>query len=342
MVAFEDAERLLRVAPPVVRGQRSARVADPTADPDNDLEEHRAKELVKLPPSWDWRERSPSVREVVDQRACGACWAVATATCLADRAAIATNGSPRFSPLELIVAARGCRGCRGCGVSEAMRHAASAGLADVRRIQCDVDFPADFSGVREASAWPEEAAALRDCFQFTKSERYFFASPETAGSCESIKREIFARGPVVATMRLFPDFLAGSDPARGRRAFEETGGVYEHSTAYGGADAPEAVRERAYGFHAVVLVGWGQTREVTPRAFWIVRNSWGASWGEGGFFRAAMSEQANGARGPNAVVGLDVPVEQQRAGRRVRVGGVAFCAVRGRRLQRASSSKARR
>lgn len=340
MVAFEDAERLLRVAPPADRGQRIARVADPIADPDNDLEERRAGELVVLPPSWDWRELSPGVREVLDQRACGACWAIATATCLADRAAIATNGAPRFSPLEIIVAARGCRGCRGCGVSEAMRHAASAGLVDARRMQCDVDFPADFGGVREASAWPEEAAALRDCFRLTSSERYFFAPAETAGSCESIKREIFARGPVVATMRLFPDFLVGSDPARGRPAFEETGGVYEHSTAYGGAGAPEAARERAYGFHAVVLVGWGQTREVTPRAFWIARNSWGAGWGEGGFFRAAMSEQPGGARGPNAAVGLDVPVEQRRAGRSVRVGGVAFCAVR--RRQRASSSKARR
>jgi cathepsin L len=342
MVAFEDAERLLRVAPPADRGQRSARVADPTADPDNDLEERRTEGFMGLPRAWDWRERSSGVREVLDQRACGACWAVATATCLADRSAIATNGAPRFSPLELIVAARGCRGCRGCGVSEAMRHVASDGLADARRMQCDVDFPTDFGGVREASAWPEEADALLDCFRRAESERYFFAPPESAGSCEAIMREIYARGPVVATMRLFPDFLVGSDPARGKSAFAETGGIYEHSTAYGGGDAPEAARERAYGFHAVVLVGWGHTRDAAPRAFWIVRNSWGASWGEGGFFRAAMSEQPGGARGPNAAVGLDVPIERRRAGRRVRVGGVAFCTVLRRELQRGSDHRPRR
>lgn len=33
--------------------------------------------------------------------------------------------------------------------------------------------------------------------------------------------------------------------------------------------------------HEVSIVGWGSK----PYPHWIVRNSWGSFWGEGGFFR---------------------------------------------------------
>lgn len=40
--------------------------------------------------------------------------------------------------------------------------------------------------------------------------------------------------------------------------------------------------------HAVLLVGWGRTTEGLD--YWVVRNSWGASWGEKGYVRIARSE----------------------------------------------------
>jgi len=37
--------------------------------------------------------------------------------------------------------------------------------------------------------------------------------------------------------------------------------------------------------HAVVLVGYDDTADIP---FWKLRNSWGANWGEDGYFRIAQ------------------------------------------------------
>ena len=41
--------------------------------------------------------------------------------------------------------------------------------------------------------------------------------------------------------------------------------------------------------HSVVIIGWGK-EEKTGTGYWIVRNSWGAEWGEGGYLKILMSE----------------------------------------------------
>lgn len=85
---------------------------------------------------------------------------------------------------------------------------------------------------------------------------------------EATKAEIFARGPVVASIN-------------GHGLADYIGGVYSNSTAS---------RETT---HAVSITGWGRD-ENKQQDYWIVRNSWGEYWGEMGFFRIAMGQNILG------------------------------------------------
>jgi cathepsin B len=46
-------------------------------------------------------------------------------------------------------------------------------------------------------------------------------------------------------------------------------------------------KSEKYGGHAVVIVGWGETE---TEKYWIVRNSWGNSWGDEGYFKILRGE----------------------------------------------------
>lgn len=44
--------------------------------------------------------------------------------------------------------------------------------------------------------------------------------------------------------------------------------------------------------HAVNMVGWGVSD--AGKEYWIIRNSWGTSWGENGYIRIAVKNSGNG------------------------------------------------
>jgi hypothetical protein len=63
-----------------------------------------------------------------------------------------------------------------------------------------------------------------------------------------------------------------------------SGGVYRNATA------------KVSGAHAVKVVGFGYEKQTTADDplddwYWIVANSWGTRWGDGGNFKISMSER---------------------------------------------------
>jgi hypothetical protein len=78
--------------------------------------------------------------------------------------------------------------------------------------------------------------------------------------------ELIRGGPGVVSLMVKNDF------------FGYAGGIYAPS-----------VNASEVGGHAVTLVGWGEEKGAP---YWIVQNSWGAGWGESGFFRIARGQDA--------------------------------------------------
>ncbi len=96
-----------------------------------------------------------------------------------------------------------------------------------------------------------------------------------------MKHEILINGPITSKMLVFTDL-----------ATQYQGGVYSYELDFANS---------LIGSHAVLLVGWGQTElyaeedpEISDGAevtkYWIVKNSWGADWGEQGYFKIRMGD----------------------------------------------------
>lgn len=83
----------------------------------------------------------------------------------------------------------------------------------------------------------------------------------TAGDENELLQAVFEKGPVSVAFQVVDDFGAYSS------------GVYTSSTCENG---PADVN------HAVLAVGYGVENGMD---YWLVKNSWGTSWGDNGFFK---------------------------------------------------------
>lgn len=203
---------------------------------------------TSLPKSVDWR--STLVSPVKDQGLCGACWAFSAAAAIEGQHARKTGRLVELSVQDLL-------DC--CG--EAYENSGCAGGLMDNAFRCT----RDRGSIATADSYPY-VAKVGPC-RFNNS---------TVGASVSGHMVVLPRDDEkmlqVAVATVGPISAAVYSKLPNFRFYSE--GVYKDN--FCGMFEVD---------HAVVVVGYGVADDGT--SYWILKNSWGKSWGQGGYMRLA-------------------------------------------------------
>jgi len=262
----------------------------PKAIPDDRPDEEK---YAGLPTEWDWRNVNGVNYEtpVWNQGNCGSCYAVAGVTSLAARFRVASKMKiqPKFSAQDVLSCSVYNQGCEGGYPFLVVKHAAEFGLINEecnfyqgRDIDCDMtQFQGRFKQ-REISDFKDKKSDDEvECAQKYYVQNYRYVGGYYGGCSEvAMMKEIYQGGPIVV-------------------AFEAPNSLYYYDGGIYAGPSPKKVDEHVKGLnpweqtnHAVVCVGWGVALDGTK--YWTIKNTWGKSWGEAGYFRIKRGEDICG------------------------------------------------
>ncbi len=128
-----------------------------------------------------------------------------------------------------------------------------------------VDEGMPLDGTADFSLFNRGDDLLCDAKTFVKALTWDYVSstPQNVASTEEIKRSLIVYGPVVTTL-VFDDCLNLYG-----------GGVFNEEQSWDMTGGSKALKR---GNHIVLIVGWDDAKGA-----WLVKNSYGTEWGEGGY-----------------------------------------------------------
>jgi len=238
-----------------------------------------------MPASFDWRQHKPAVvTPVKNQAACGSCWTFSTMETLESAWAIAGRGLPVLAPQELVDCSNDC--------------STDGSSTPVCDDGCDGGWPwaavqslVELGGADSEASYPYQG--VDGTCQFSKANVKAIAKNHTCISGPNSATN------VQAMTELMTQPLSICMDASTWQFYDS--GIFSGD----GCSTTELD-------HAIQLVGWGQQKGVFwgTEYFWIVRNSWSASWGENGYIRITRSTKAGSAGNTcgilNAVMSIQV------------------------------------
>lgn len=202
-----------------------------------------------LPSSFDWRSLN-GVTPIKDQGNCGGCWAFGTVGPLESQILLKDTATVELSEQYLISCNLSGWSCNGGWWAH--------------------DYHLDWSGqdnngpgavLNAAKPYTGTDSACGGTYKhpYKLTSWAYVGSQSAVPSVQAIKQAIYTYGPIGAGVYVGPYFQAYS------------GGVFN-------------TNESGQINHAIVLVGWND--DIGPDdGYWILRNSWGTSWGESGYMR---------------------------------------------------------
>jgi cathepsin L len=230
----------------------------------------RTVNVNHLPKNFTWKGKLKAMDHVVNQGGCGSCWAVSSATAL--RAHAELHRSDRtFSAQQLVEctpnpqACGGQGGCTGATSELAMQYAVDAGLATEDEYA--------YSGVQHGCPAGMQVQPNQRSTSFLDSSSHKKKGGVAMGltgwqklpenKMKPLLLAVYETGPAVVSVAA--TFLWN---------------MYEDGIM-------DSCPKESVVNHAVVLVGFGQDR---GRGYWDIQNSWGDSWGMGGFIHLLRTD----------------------------------------------------
>lgn len=200
-----------------------------------------------LPDAVDWRSKSGVVTEVKDQGGCGSCWAFSATETLESAYAIQTGEpAPVLSPQQIVSCSPNPNHCGGAGGCSGSIQTLAFNYTMNAGITTEADYP--YQGVTGT-------CNTKKITPVAKNSGFVALTPN---DYNQLATAVSTVGPVAISL------------AAGTVGWQiYGGGVYSGACGY---DMD----------HAVQLVGYGTEG---AKMYWIVRNSWGPSWGESGYIR---------------------------------------------------------
>merc|ERR1719454_1890916 len=207
--------------------------------------------LEDLPDRIDHRETDGVVTDVKDQGSCGSCWAFSATETLESHLAIATGeAAPKLSPQQIVSCSPNPQHCGGTGGCQGSTQPLAFNYTKTAGITLDSNYP-----YRGATGKCDESkitpVAMNDGFVQLTTNNY-----------TELVSAIATKGPISISV------------AAGGLGWQlYGGGIFSKTGLLGCSYVMD---------HAVQAVGYGADGD---KMYWIVRNSWGSSWGESGYIR---------------------------------------------------------
>jgi len=220
---------------------------------------HSAGNIASLPTAVDWREKKV-VTPVKNQKMCGSCWAFSATGSLEAAHALSNKTLVSLSEQNLV----------DCSAKEG-NHGCGGGLMDFA-----FKYVKDNGGIDTEASYPYTAQTGKTCKYNASTSGATLSSwvdiPQ--GSEADLQKAVATVGPV----------SVGIDASHPKFHFYKKGVYHDKSCSSTQLD------------HGVLAVGYGTASADTDhkaKDYWIVKNSWGTSWGMEGYIHMARNMKNN-------------------------------------------------
>jgi C1A family cysteine protease len=212
-----------------------------------------------VPDSLDWSAKGATT-PVKDQGQCGSCWAYSATEGIESGLFMAGGPLEELSEQQVISCDKTDGGCNGGDLPTAFDYVESAGGIDT-----ESDYP-------DTSAKSGNTGRCKSFKKKAKVTGYKYAIPPCdSGACKNQKES-----DMMAALNQYGPL---SVCVNAESWDNYSGGIYKKKCSGAARNLD----------HCVQLVGYDKSAN-----YWKVRNSWAADWGEDGFIRLPMGENACG------------------------------------------------